>query len=151
MSATIDPQIIAFAIVAAVVTVLPGADMALVARNVLAHGRRGGYVTSWRSRSFCVCADRQVRPNDEKVETVQGPSEWDQYWARQRYKSAYGDCMSKLERPRSAAELMQQEEGCEPLRSGQVTMRSRTADHAALPTVTDSDPTSTEATHLPLT
>jgi len=46
MSATIDPQIIAFAIVAAVVTVLPGADMALVARNVLAHGRRAGYVTS---------------------------------------------------------------------------------------------------------
>jgi hypothetical protein len=35
-----------------------------------------------------------------KVETVQGPSEWDQYWARQRYKSAYDDCMSKLARPR---------------------------------------------------
>jgi len=43
---TIDPQIVAFAVVAAVVTVLPGADMALVARSVLAHGRRAGYVTS---------------------------------------------------------------------------------------------------------
>jgi len=42
----IDPQIIAFATVAAVVTVLPGADMALVARSVLAHGRGAGYVTS---------------------------------------------------------------------------------------------------------
>jgi threonine/homoserine/homoserine lactone efflux protein len=46
MSETIDPQIVAFAVVAAVVTVLPGADMALVARSVLAHGRRSGYVTS---------------------------------------------------------------------------------------------------------
>jgi RhtB (resistance to homoserine/threonine) family protein len=44
--ATIDPQIVAFTIVAAVVTLLPGADMALVLRSVLAHGRRAGYVTS---------------------------------------------------------------------------------------------------------
>jgi RhtB (resistance to homoserine/threonine) family protein len=42
----VDPQVIAFTLVAAVVTVLPGADMALVARSVLAHGRRAGYVTS---------------------------------------------------------------------------------------------------------
>ena len=41
-----DPQIIAFALVATVVTVLPGADMALVARAVLANGPRTGYVMS---------------------------------------------------------------------------------------------------------
>jgi len=46
ISTAIDPQIISFGIVAAVVTVLPGADMALVARNVLAHGRGAGYATS---------------------------------------------------------------------------------------------------------
>jgi RhtB (resistance to homoserine/threonine) family protein len=41
-----DPQLLAFAVVAAVVTVIPGADMALVARSVLTRGRRAGYVTS---------------------------------------------------------------------------------------------------------
>ena len=41
-----DPQLVAFAVVAGVVTIIPGADMALVARSVLAHGRRAGYVTS---------------------------------------------------------------------------------------------------------
>jgi threonine/homoserine/homoserine lactone efflux protein len=46
MFGTMDPQIIAFATVAALVTVLPGADMALVARNVLAYGRVAGYLTS---------------------------------------------------------------------------------------------------------
>jgi len=43
---TLDPQILAFAVVAIIVTVLPGADMALIARTVLAHGRRSGYVMS---------------------------------------------------------------------------------------------------------
>jgi threonine/homoserine/homoserine lactone efflux protein len=42
----LDPQLIAFALVAAVVTVIPGVDMALVARSVLSRGRRAGYVTS---------------------------------------------------------------------------------------------------------
>jgi threonine/homoserine/homoserine lactone efflux protein len=42
----LDPQLLAFALVAAVVTVIPGADMALVARSVLTRGRRAGYVTS---------------------------------------------------------------------------------------------------------
>jgi threonine/homoserine/homoserine lactone efflux protein len=41
-----DPQLIAFALVAVVVTVIPGVDMALVARSVLSRGRRAGYVTS---------------------------------------------------------------------------------------------------------
>ncbi|HEV8141226.1 MAG TPA: LysE family translocator [Methylomirabilota bacterium] len=42
----LDPQIIAFAVVAAIVTVIPGADMALVARSVLTRGRGAGYITS---------------------------------------------------------------------------------------------------------
>jgi len=42
----IDAELAAFAIVATVVTVLPGVDMALVARTVLARGRRAGYVMS---------------------------------------------------------------------------------------------------------
>jgi threonine/homoserine/homoserine lactone efflux protein len=42
----LDPQLIAFALVAAVVTVIPGVDMALVARSVLSRERRAGYVTS---------------------------------------------------------------------------------------------------------
>src|SRR5437773_12559059 len=44
--AVLDQQLVAFAIVAAIVTIIPGADMALVARSVLTHGRRAGYVTS---------------------------------------------------------------------------------------------------------
>ena len=42
----IDPELAAFALVAAILTVIPGADMALVARSVLTGGRRAGYVTS---------------------------------------------------------------------------------------------------------
>ena len=39
----LDPQLIAFALV---VTVIPGVDLALVARSVLSRRRRTGYVTS---------------------------------------------------------------------------------------------------------
>ena len=46
MTLSLDPQLIAFALVATVVTVIPGVDMALIARSVLTHGRRAGYVTS---------------------------------------------------------------------------------------------------------
>jgi threonine/homoserine/homoserine lactone efflux protein len=38
----LGPQLIAFALV---VTVIPGVDLALVARSVLSRGRRAGYVT----------------------------------------------------------------------------------------------------------
>jgi len=41
-----DPELVAFTVVATIVTVIPGADMALVARSVLTRGRRAGYVTS---------------------------------------------------------------------------------------------------------
>jgi RhtB (resistance to homoserine/threonine) family protein len=42
----IDGELLGFLLVATALTVVPGADMALVARNVLAFGRRAGYVTS---------------------------------------------------------------------------------------------------------
>ena len=41
----IDPQVIAFALVAAVMTMIPGADTILVVRNTLRGGRRDGLVT----------------------------------------------------------------------------------------------------------
>src|SRR5882762_3046772 len=46
MTPLLDSQLLAFALVAAVVTVIPGADMALVARSVLSRGRRAGCVSS---------------------------------------------------------------------------------------------------------
>jgi len=42
----IDSQLVAFAVVATIITVIPGVDMALIARSVLTRGRRAGYVTS---------------------------------------------------------------------------------------------------------
>ena len=42
----VDPQLVAFTVVATIVTVIPGVDMALVARSVLTRGRCAGYVTS---------------------------------------------------------------------------------------------------------
>jgi threonine/homoserine/homoserine lactone efflux protein len=42
----IDGELLSFVVVAGILTVMPGADMALVARNVLTDGRRAGYVTS---------------------------------------------------------------------------------------------------------
>lgn len=41
-----DEQMLAFIGIAIVVVVVPGPDMALVARNVLRHGRSAGYATS---------------------------------------------------------------------------------------------------------
>ena len=46
MTLALDPELLAFALLAAIVTVIPGVDMALIARSVLTHGRRAGYVTS---------------------------------------------------------------------------------------------------------
>jgi len=40
-----DPQVIAFAIIAGILTITPGADTMLVVRNVLARGRRAGLLT----------------------------------------------------------------------------------------------------------
>lgn len=42
----LDPQLLAFTLLATIVTIIPGVDMALVARSVLTHGRHAGYVTS---------------------------------------------------------------------------------------------------------
>ncbi len=41
----LDPQVVAFTIVAAAMTMAPGADTMLVVRNVLRGGRRDGYFT----------------------------------------------------------------------------------------------------------
>ena len=43
----LDPQVLAFALVAAVVTISPGADTLLVVRNALRGGRRDGIVTAF--------------------------------------------------------------------------------------------------------
>jgi hypothetical protein len=42
----IDSDLVGFLVVATVLTVMPGADMALIARSVLASRRRAGYLTS---------------------------------------------------------------------------------------------------------
>ena len=42
----IDRDLVGFFLVATALTVMPGADMALVARSVLTHGRRAGYIMS---------------------------------------------------------------------------------------------------------
>jgi len=41
----LDPQVLAFAVVAALVTISPGADTFLVVRNALRGGRRDGFMT----------------------------------------------------------------------------------------------------------
>jgi threonine/homoserine/homoserine lactone efflux protein len=51
---SVDPRLYAFIGVAAVLTILPGADMALITRNVLAIGRRRTMLTVTGSCSGCV-------------------------------------------------------------------------------------------------
>ncbi|HEX3865403.1 MAG TPA: LysE family translocator [Gemmatimonadaceae bacterium] len=51
---TADPRLVTFAGVAAVLTILPGADMALVTRNVLAYGRRPTVLTIVGICSGCI-------------------------------------------------------------------------------------------------
>ena len=51
---TVDPRVYAFIGVAAILTILPGADMALVTRNVLAIGRRRTMLTIAGIGSGCI-------------------------------------------------------------------------------------------------
>lgn len=46
MTVTLDSQVIAFTIIAALLTITPGADTMLVIRNVMARGRRAGLLTT---------------------------------------------------------------------------------------------------------
>ena len=46
MESTLDDRLLAFIAVSMAVVVIPGPDMALVARNVLRHGRSAGFATS---------------------------------------------------------------------------------------------------------
>jgi len=46
MTGVLDPQVVAFAVIAAVLTITPGADTILVIRNVMARGRGAGLLTT---------------------------------------------------------------------------------------------------------
>ena len=46
MPVVVDSQVIAFAVIAALLTVTPGADTMLVLRNVIARGRGAGMMTT---------------------------------------------------------------------------------------------------------
>ena len=46
MTVAIDPQVVAFTVIAGLLTITPGADTMLVIRNVMARGRRAGLLTT---------------------------------------------------------------------------------------------------------
>jgi RhtB (resistance to homoserine/threonine) family protein len=51
---SVDPRLYAFIGVAGLLTILPGADMALVTRSVLSRGRRGAFLTTLGICAGCV-------------------------------------------------------------------------------------------------